>query len=134
MPISLHIDDIHRRLYTRAEGLVTYAEMSAHIHTRLSPEAATYGELFDCSGATTNVTADEIRQLAMERQMVNEQQQQQQQQQPGPVAIVATDNVFFGMFRMFDVLTERIRPLRVFRDKGQAVQWLDAVADSPDTA
>jgi hypothetical protein len=42
MPIRLHIDDIRRRLYTRADGLVTYAELRAHVHTELSAEAATY--------------------------------------------------------------------------------------------
>lgn len=35
MPISLRIDETRRRLYTRAEGLVTYAEIYAHIHTEL---------------------------------------------------------------------------------------------------
>ena len=127
MPIRLQIDEARRRLYTRAEGLVTYAEMCAHVNTELSAEAATYGELVDCTGATTNVTGDEIRQLARERQRVDEQQRR-----PGPVAIVATDNVFFGMLRMFDMLTDRVRPIRVFRDAREAMQWLDEVADSPD--
>lgn len=127
MPIHLRIDDVRRRLYTRAEGLVTYAEMRAHVYTELSPEAATYGELVDCSGATTDVTGDEIRQLARERQKVDELQRR-----PGPVAIVATDNVFFGMLRMFDMLTQRVRPIRVFREMRDAVQWLDEIGDSRD--
>ena len=120
MPITLRIDRTQRRLFTRAEGLVTYAEIRAHIHSDLSPEEASYGELVDCSGATTNVTAAEIRQLAGERKRVGEGQLQ-----PGPVAIVATDSVFFGMFRMFDILTEKVRPIRVFRDSVAAVEWLD---------
>lgn len=125
MPLRLQIDETRRRLYTRAQGLVTYADLRAHVHTELSPAAATYGEIFDCSGATTNITADEIRQLARERQQVDDQQRR-----PGPVAIVATDNAFYGMFRMFDVMTERLRPLQVFRDVGEAVKWLDTVTGS----
>jgi hypothetical protein len=126
MPIHSRIDEAHRRLYTRAEGLVTFAEMRAHVRMDLSPDAATYGELIDCSGATTDVSGDEIRQLARERQRVDAQQRR-----PGPVAIVATDNVFFGMLRMYDTLTDRVRPIRVFRDSREAEQWLDKLADSP---
>lgn len=127
MPIRLQIDVTRRRLYTRAEGLVTFAEMRAHVHTDLSPDAAAYSEIIDCTGATTDVTGDEIRKLAKERQTVDEQQRR-----PGAVAIVATDNVFFGMLRMFDMLTDRVRPIRVFRNVPEAVQWLDDMADSPD--
>ncbi len=101
---------------------MTYAEMRAHVNTELSAEAATYGELIDCSTATTNVTGAEIRQLAMERKKVDAQQRR-----PGPVAVVATDNVFFGMLRMYDALTESIRPIQVFRDVQKAERWLDSV-------
>jgi hypothetical protein len=129
MPIRLHIDDTRRRLCTRAEGLVTFAEMRDHVRTELSQEAAAYSELIDCTGATTNVTGDEIRQLAKERQTVDEQQRR-----PGAVAIVATDNVFFGMLRMFDMLTDRVRPIRVFRNVREARQWLDDIADPSDAS
>ena len=122
MPISYRIDEARRRLYTRAEGLVTYAEMRAHVNTDLSAEAATYGELIDCSNATTNVTGAEIRQLAMERKKMDARQRR-----PGPVAVVATDSVFFGMLRMYDALTESIRSMQVFRDVQKAERWLDSV-------
>ena len=122
MPISYRIDDARRRLYTRAEGLVTYAEMRAHVHTELSPEAAAYGELIDCTGATTNVSVGEIRQLASERRRVDERQRR-----PGPVAVVATNDLFFGMLRMYDALTETIRPIQVFRDVREAERWLDSL-------
>ena len=123
MPISYHIDETRRRLYTRAEGLVTFAEMRAHVNTELSAEAATYGELIDCSTAKTNVTGVDIRQLALERKRVDTHQRR-----PGPVAVVATDDVLFGMLRMYDALTESIRPIQVFRDVKLAERWLDTVA------
>lgn len=123
MPISYRIDETRRRLYTRAEGLVTFAEMRAHVNTELSDEAAAYGELIDCSHATTNVTPAEIRRLAMERKKVGARQRR-----PGPVAVVATDNLFFGMLRIYDALTETIRPLQVFRNPQEAEKWLDSLA------
>lgn len=89
-----------QHLYTRAEGLAIYAELHAYIHTEISPAVVAYSELFDCSGATTKITGAEIRRLAGEGQVINKEQR------PDPVAVVATDNVFHGLFRMFDVLTE----------------------------
>ncbi|MBI4659531.1 MAG: hypothetical protein HY735_11885 [Verrucomicrobia bacterium] len=122
LPISCRIDHARRRLYTRAEGVVTYAEMRAHVYTDLSSEEAAYGEIIDCSNATTNVTGADMRQLAAERKKVDERQRR-----PGPVAVVATDDLFYGMLRMYDVLTERIRPFRVFREMREAECWLDSL-------
>ena len=122
MPISCRIDDTRRRLYTRAEGLVTFEEMRAHVYTELSADAATYCELIDCRNATTSVSAAQIRRLAAERKKVDARQRR-----PGPVAVVATDNVFFGMLRMYNALTDTIRPIEVFRDAQAAEHWLESL-------
>lgn len=121
MPIRFRIDHTRRRLYTRAEGLVTFADMRAHVNAELSAEEATFGELIDCSNAATNVTGAEIRQLAAERKKVDERQRR-----PGPVAVVATNDLFYGMLRMYDALTERIRPIRIFRSVREAERWLES--------
>jgi hypothetical protein len=120
LPISCRIDHARRRLYTRAEGVATFAEMRTHVNTKLTAKEATYGELIDCSNTTTSVTGAEIRQLAAERKKVDERQHR-----PGPVALVATNDLFYGMLRMYDALTERIRPIRVFRSAREAERWLD---------
>ncbi len=121
MPISYRIDNINRRIYTRAEGLVTYEELFRHMNADVGPDAAAYYEIFDCTGATTNLSMEEVRKLALERQRIA------QGQEPGPVAVVATTNVFFGMLRMFDVLTSTLRPIRIFRDINEAEKWLDTI-------
>ncbi len=107
------------------EGVVTYADLRNHVHRALSAEEATYGEFVDCSGATLNVSGDEIRQLASERQEVDERQRR-----PGPVAIVAPTDIFYGTFRMYDALTGEIRPIRVFREMRDAERWLQEVMGS----
>jgi hypothetical protein len=114
MPISYRIDETRRRIYTRAEGVVTYAELRAHMNAE--------------AGATTDVTPEDVRRLAWERQEVA------RRQPPGPVAVVATDDLFFGMLRMYDMLTERVRPLRVFRHRQEAEQWLDDISRPVDAA
>ena len=122
MPIHYTIDEARKRIYTRCEGMVTYTELRAHINTDLDAAAASYDEIFDCGDAKTNVTALDIRSLVGERQKVA------QRQAPAPVAVVATNNKFFGLLRMFDMLTEDIRPMRVFRSKIEAEQWLEEIA------
>jgi hypothetical protein len=88
---------------------------------RLSPGLAEYSELLDLSGQTTNMSEGEIHALAEKRKQIAAQIK------AGPTAVVATDDVFFGMFRMFDMLTDEIRPLRVFRKKAEAEAWLDSL-------
>jgi hypothetical protein len=81
-------------------------------------------------GATTDLTVEQVRHLAEERRKIA------QSKTPGPTAVVANNDLFFGMLRMFDMLTETVRPLGVFRDMKAAEQWLDAMESgaSPDCA
>ena len=87
----------------------------------VEPEVVYYSEIFDCTDATTNLTVEQVRKLSDERRRIA------QSQPAGPVAVVAANDLFFGMFRMFDMLTETIRPIRVFREIKAAEQWLDSV-------
>ena len=121
MPISYEIDHVSRRVYTRCEGIVTYDEFRAHMNAEAGMEAASYGEIFDCSNAVTTITENEIVGLAAEREEVA------LRQKPGPVAVVATDHNFFNVLQLFDSLTEQIRPMQLFRHVAPAEQWLDEV-------
>ena len=121
MAINFHIDKVNKRIFSKAVGLITFESLLAHLKAEIEPEAVTYSEIFDCTDATTNLTVDQVRKLAEERRRIA------QSQPAGPVAVVATNDLFFGMFRMFDMLTETIRPIRVFRDVKAAEEWLDTV-------
>jgi hypothetical protein len=87
----------------------------------IGAEAVSYGEIFDCSGAVTTATDNEIVGLAAEREEVA------LKQKPGPVAIVATDDNFFKKLQMLDSMTEQIRPMQLFRYKAPAERWLDEI-------
>jgi hypothetical protein len=125
MAITFHIDPVNKRMYSKAEGLVTFEDLLNHIQAEVGPEVASYPEIFDCSGATTNLTVEQVRKLADQRRKIA------QSQSAAPAAVVATNDLFFGMLRMFDMLTETVRPLRVFRDVKAAEQWLDAIEAGP---
>ena|SRR5438128_7474538 len=121
MPISYRIDEEKKRIYSRAEGVITFEDMHRHMKAEAGTPAASYGEIFDCTGATTTLTAIDVRALASERRSIAARQE------PAPVAVVATTDVFFGMLRMFDMLTSQVRPLQVFRELAQAEEWLDSI-------
>jgi len=122
MAISFHIDKVNKRIYSKAIGLITFDDLLDHLRAEIGSEEASYAEIFDCSGATTNLTVEQVRQLAEERRTIA-----RGQVAAGPAAVVATNDLFFGMFRVFDMLTETVRPLRVFRDMDSAEAWLDSV-------
>ena len=121
MAINFHIDKVNRRLYSRASGLITFRDLLKHMKSELDPEIARFPEIFDCTDATTDLTVEQVRELADERRRI------EQARSTGPTAVVASNDLFFGMFRMFDMLTETIRPMRIFRDVRSAEQWLDSI-------
>lgn len=123
MPISYTVDDEKKRMYTRATGLVTFEELRAHMNAEEGKPAGTYKEIFDCSDATTDVTTEQIRSLVAERIAVA------QRRTPSPVAIVANTDLFFGIMRMFDSMSDSIRPIRVFREREAAAYWLESIPD-----
>jgi hypothetical protein len=123
MPISYVIDQDLRLIRSRAEGVVSFADLSAHMRTELGSEFSTYPELFDCTQATTDLTAEQVRKLVQSRAEIAKHHK------AAPVAIVATNDVLYGMLRMFDALTNELRPIRVFRDMRQAEEWLNSISD-----
>lgn len=121
MPITYRIDNGRKRIYSRATGVVTFEDLRKHMNAEAGSETASYSEVIDCTGATTDMTGDDVRRLADERRAIA------RRQTPAPVAVIATDDVFFGMLRMFDAHTSQIRPLQVFRNFADAETWLDTI-------
>lgn len=120
MPITYVIDRFRQRMLTQAVGLITFADISAHLDAEASDHGIDLPELFDARSARTNLTPDEIRQL------VRRVDRMVQEQPFGPTAIVTTDDFAFGMARMFSILVEGSGvPIEVFRDLERAQAWLD---------
>jgi hypothetical protein len=120
MPIRFRYDQQARILFTTAEGLVSLEE----IHTHLDQEAARgqlgYREIFDALAATTNLTSGEVHHVV-------ERVHAMMLDAPfGPTAVVATNDMFFGMARMFGILCQlRGGPqVAVFRTFDEGLDWL----------
>ena len=120
MPITYVIDRIQQRMTTHADGLVTFDDINRHLDAEEHERALGLPELFDARGATTNITADQVRRL------VRRAADTARKAPLGPTAIVADNDVAFGMARMYSILMEDVAgSVSVFRDLGSARRWLD---------
>ena len=121
MPITYFVDDVKKLIYTRVEGIITFKDLKAHINADVCSASLNCGEIFDCTDATTNITPQQIIDLAKARSLLA------QVQTPFPVAVVATNDNFFGMMRMFESYTDEIRPIRIFRKVYEAEDWINLI-------
>ncbi|HVW86444.1 MAG TPA: hypothetical protein VHB50_17280, partial [Bryobacteraceae bacterium] len=87
-------------LVTVAEGLISYEDVAAHLREERSADALDAPELIDASGATTDLTPDQVR-MIVDRLMALKKSQPF-----GITAVVATNDVFYGMIRMLGILSE----------------------------
>ena len=123
MPIYYVIENLPRHILTRANGLVTFHDVCQHLDAEERDHALDLPELFDARGATTDLTAGQVRSLAQRARGAL------QDKPLGPTAIVATDDVAFGMARMYAILTELVGArVEVFRDVESANRWLQAAS------
>ena len=121
MPIRFILDPKHELLLlTTAEGLVTFEEILKHIDMEAGEILLRHRELFDARTATTNLTADQVRQIVARLHTV------MHSGLFGPVAVVTTDDVFFGMARMMGMFSEARNGPQVaaFRTYDEALDWL----------
>jgi 2-hydroxychromene-2-carboxylate isomerase len=119
MSITMQAAPAREWVLTRATGRVTYAEIAAHLDEEERARAVHEPELFDATGATTDITATQVRAL------VHRADAMLRRGGVGPTAIVADDAVFFGMARMYELLAELDGiAVAVFRDVAAAERWL----------
>jgi hypothetical protein len=127
MPIRYSTDPVNQRLITRADGTVTFQDITAHLDLEQRNRDLDRPELIDARGATTDLTAAQVRQLAQRAadmlRLV----------ELGPTAIVTTDDVLYGMARMYSVLAEGVgATAEVFRDMESATKWLNRISAESD--
>jgi hypothetical protein len=124
MGITYTLDRDRRRMFTRAEGPLTITDLLDHLRVEELDRAEGYAELFDARGATTDVRADDVRRLVERTREL-----QAAGKVVGPTAIVADNDVVFGMARMYAILSEFVQaPVEVYREVPPALEWLDHVS------
>lgn len=108
-------------MLSRATGVITFADVLAHVEAKSKIATPELTELLDATDASTTITADEVRQLAVSAGLRHSRH--------GALAIVANRNSVYGMARMYAMLSEPVgATVEVFRDVDSAERWLDARA------
>ncbi len=105
---------------TKAEGLVTFRDIQAHLDCESQRRALGYPELIDATDTRTNVTPDEVKQI------VERLRAEASKGGFGATAIVTDSDYVFGMARMLGILSELRSgpPIGVFRTHDEAMAWL----------
>jgi hypothetical protein len=125
MPIVMRFDPIANRLLTTASGEVTFADLLEHLAAEGREGHLGAAELFDARQATTNLTSAEVRQL------VEQMRRKAAAGTLGPTALVTTNDVAFGMARMYSLMSDTFdQRFTVFRSLTEAERWLNTGASS----
>jgi len=122
MPITITVDEPRRRVHGRADGIVTHADVVDYLAERRARGLLEHAALVDLNGAETNLTADQIRDLTDLRRRLR------RSHTLGPTAVVAQNDLLYGMMRMYQILMEDADQFLVARDEGEAERWLEAIA------
>jgi len=122
MPINYTIDEERNLVLTVASGTLYDADVMQHKAAlrddpRVTPDIK---ELSDVRGIEQlDVTETGIR------QMIRFDRDAAASTGGHTLAIVATEDIIFGMARMYEMLTEQnVRSVQVFRDIDEATRWL----------
>ena len=123
MPITVEADEVRQRLVAVATGDLTFARLLEFIQSVRTGDLRTWPLIFDMTGATTDITSDQIRSLAMNVGAV-----QRSEGNRGAVAIVAGTDVLFGLMRMYQILCEQqgVNVIHVCRTREEAEGLLDS--------
>jgi hypothetical protein len=125
MPIVMRFDPVAKRLLTTASGEVTLAEILDHIAAEGREGHLGAPELFDARQATTSLTSAQVRQL------VEQMRRAAVESSLGPTALVTTNDVVFGMARMYSLMSDTFdQGFTVFRTITEAERWLNTGASS----
>ena len=130
MPLTYRIDPERRLVITRGSGTLKDAEVFGYQREVWSrPEVAGFDELIDMSAVTTILlpSVERVRDLA-------ELSAEMSRGAPrSRLAIVAPDDLAFGLGRMFDAHRENaapgLKPVGVFRTMPKALAWLGIAGD-----
>lgn len=122
MPIELSRNHARQRIIATVHGTLTFHEALDFIRTVRVGQYQSYALLFDMSGATLDLSSDQVRSLA-ESVGIDLRRSGPR----GKTAVVACDDLTFGMLRMFDAHMTHVgvMTMSVFRTVTEADAWLD---------
>jgi hypothetical protein len=121
MSITYTIDRARRRLFTVAEGSVTFSDITAHLEKERNDNGLPFTELIDATRATVAFNTSDVRRI------VDRLRNLGRNNALGPTAILTGDDVSYGIMRMLEMMVSDVCDVRPFRSRGKAEEWLNAI-------
>jgi hypothetical protein len=120
MAIAIQADDDRHVLVATATGELTLAEFLDFLRTARVGERRDWPLIFDATSATSSITGGQVQALA---DSVGSSVKREGAR--APVAIVASADAMFGLFRMYQTFCEHQGVIiQVFRTRDEADVWL----------
>jgi hypothetical protein len=119
MPVRYERDDALRRVVVTVDGALRKSDMLTVIARQRAEDTWSYGTLFDLRRVTEHPTITDLREL-----MDAASSRRQAAPPRGPVAILATDPVMYGIACTYAALGHAKLTIRVFRHVDEADRWL----------
>ena len=121
MPIRFERDDVRHRVVVTVEGQFQTDDILASLGRNRAEDTWTYGVLYDLRLVTGHPTVADLRQI-----MNAADTRPRGEGTRGPLALLATDPGLYGRMCTYAMLRESTLTIEVFRDLGEAEQWLTA--------
>ena len=118
MSMTTTINHAQRRVFVKAEGLLTLNDIRTHLEEERVEAGLSYDELIDARGISSDFSQQDVRVIAdvLRRLAINSR--------IGPTAIIVDSDVEYGMLRMLGILIEDVCRVQPFRRQEEAEKWL----------
>ena len=122
MTITTRLNKKTSRVHTLVKGTLNYKDFLTHIEATRPRLAPSWPELFDAREVRTDMTTAEITDLCYAAQAAATRVE------IGPTAILATNDLLYGLARMYSGLCGgHANPIEVFRELRSAEDWLGSL-------
>ena len=125
MPVQWTISQPHRLVIAVASKELRLADIEEYLDGITVANALPFRKIFDTSKATMTLTDADMMSIAARIRAYLKVDTL------GPLAIVAVTDRAYRQAKLFEVLAEGDRPVKIFRELHAARQWLDQVSPPP---
>lgn len=125
MPVQWTISQPHRLVIAVASDELRLEDVEAYLDGVTIANALPLRKIFDTSKATVMLTDADMMSIAARIRAYLKVDTL------GPLAIVAVTDRAYQQAKLFEVLAEGDRPVKIFRELHAARQWLDQVSPPP---
>ena len=125
MPVQWTISQPHRLVIAVASEELRLEDVETYLDGITIADALPFRKIFDTSKATVMLSDADMMSIGARIRAYLKVDKL------GPLAIVAVTDRAYRQAKLFEVLAEGDRPVKIFRELHAARQWLDQVAPPP---